>query len=306
MDLKEFFILSLLLCCAQFGWARMPRNYLDETSARHVNVMDFEAVGDGETDDSQKCSSAPTAVGVNGCDDVQINGLKFVNSQGMHVVLNKCNGVKISNVEISAPEDSPNTDGIHFQRCKNVEITNSVIGTGDDCISIGTATSNVNISKVFCGPGHGISVGSLGKHDSAAVEQIHVSNCTLRSTMYGARIKTWQGGSGFAKSITFEDIIIDSTDNPIVIDQYYCNGNHNCGNNTSAVEVSDVKFVNFQGTSSSKIAIKLACSETVACTDIHLRQVHLKTPESKEVKAYCLNVKGTSTDVNPDVPCLDN
>lgn len=28
--------------------------------------------------------------------------------------------------------------------------------TGDDCVSIGDQTTNINISHVKCGPGHGI------------------------------------------------------------------------------------------------------------------------------------------------------
>lgn len=53
---------------------------------------------------------------------------------------------------------------------------------GDDYISIetGTGTSNLNISSVSCGPGHGISIGRLGKNDSVAqVEQIQVTSCHL-------------------------------------------------------------------------------------------------------------------------------
>ncbi|PIA42464.1 hypothetical protein AQUCO_02000127v1 [Aquilegia coerulea] len=240
------------------------------------------------------------AIQINGCADFQMKGIKIFNSQQMHVAIDSCYGVQISDVWIVAPESSPNTDGIHIGSSKNVDISKSTIETGDDCISIGTGTSNVTISDIYCGPGHGISIGSLGKHGPAAVEQIYVYNCTFKGTQNGARIKTWQGGSGYAKDITFEDIILDSSDNPIIIDQYYCNGGDGCKNKTSAVKVSHVWFNNFRGTSSSKTAINLACSETVACEDIHLNHVHIMGVDSKEVVPYTLNVKGNMLDVKPE------
>lgn len=37
------------------------------------------------------------------------------------------------------------------------------------------------------------SIGSLGKQgEAAAVEEVHVKNCTLNATQNGLRIKTWQ------------------------------------------------------------------------------------------------------------------
>ncbi|KAF6161278.1 hypothetical protein GIB67_009165 [Kingdonia uniflora] len=74
----------------------------------------------------------------------------------MHLVLTGCQGAEISNVVITAPEDNPNTDGIHLGYSSNVEIFDTTIGTGDDCISIGNGTSDVKIHRVTCGPGHGI------------------------------------------------------------------------------------------------------------------------------------------------------
>lgn len=39
-----------------------------------------------------------------------------------------------------------------------------------------------------------------------------------------------QGGSGYAKNITFEDITLKAVKNPIIIDQYYCENSHSCKN----------------------------------------------------------------------------
>lgn len=64
--------------------------------------------------------------------------------------------VKVHNLRISAPSDSPNTDGIHIGDSTRISISRSEIGTGDDCISIGPGSKLVTISKVVCGPGHGI------------------------------------------------------------------------------------------------------------------------------------------------------
>lgn len=73
-----------------------------------------------------------------------------------HILVDSCENVKLQGVKVSAPGNSPNTDGIHVQYSSRVTIMNSRIGTGDDCISIGPGTSNLWIENIACGPGHGI------------------------------------------------------------------------------------------------------------------------------------------------------
>lgn len=64
---------------------------------------------------------------------------------------------------------------------------------GDDCVSIQTGCSNINVHNVNCGPGHGISIGSLGKENTkACVSNVTVRDVTLHNTLTGVRIKTWQ------------------------------------------------------------------------------------------------------------------
>ncbi|KAK6937225.1 Glycoside hydrolase, family 28 [Dillenia turbinata] len=92
-------------------------------------------------------------------------------------------GLKIKNspqstsesIIIKAPPTRPNTDGIHIDNTNVVQIYNTVISNGDACVSIGSGCFDVDLRNITFGPGHGISIDSLGNHNSRAC----VSNITL-------------------------------------------------------------------------------------------------------------------------------
>jgi polygalacturonase len=88
--------------------------------------------------------------------DVKIKWLTSLNSKGFHVSIYQSSGVTVQNMRISAPSNSPNTDGIHVQLSDHVIIRGANIQTGDDCISMGAGTNSVLIQDIHCGPGHGI------------------------------------------------------------------------------------------------------------------------------------------------------
>nr|CAD1831350.1 unnamed protein product [Ananas comosus var. bracteatus] len=249
------------------------------------------------------------------CSNVQLSNLKFINSPRMHVSIYQTVGAQIRGLTITSPEFSPNTDGLHVEKSQHVEILDSIIGTGDDCVSIGTETYDVNVTRITCGPGHGIrnynlklqKHWKLGKDDSEAiVEQINVSYCKFAGTTNGVRIKTWQGGSGYAKEITFSHITLYSVEKPIVIDQYYCVGDHNnCENKTSAVQVRDVHYSEVKGTSSSGIAISLACSETTPCAGITMENINIQsTNQGGDETTTCYNAQVNKKGyVVPSISC---
>lgn len=64
----------------------------------------------------------------------------------------------------TAPETSPNTDGIHTEQSVGVNITNHAYKNGDDRVSLGNGSQQITVTKVTCGPSHGIRVGSCGKY----------------------------------------------------------------------------------------------------------------------------------------------
>ncbi|THF98432.1 hypothetical protein TEA_029523 [Camellia sinensis var. sinensis] len=159
--------------------------------------------------------------------NVKINGLRSINSQVIHVAIAQCDNVNIQNLNVRASTSSLNTDGIHVESSTGVTITRSVFRTGDDCISIGPATTNVWIQRIACGPGHGISIGSLGNGlIEGGVQNVTVTGVVFTGTQNGVRIKTWaRPSNGFARNIEFRYVIMRNVGNPIIIDQEYCPNN---------------------------------------------------------------------------------
>ncbi|KAM3311416.1 hypothetical protein ACQJBY_031844 [Aegilops geniculata] len=162
------------------------------------------------------CPAATRSLTIYRSRNVVIQGLTSLNSAGIHVT------VQASTV-VSAPGDSPNTDGIHIKQSSDVAILNAVIGTGDDCISMVEGSSDVWIQGVTCGPGHGISIGSLGDTpEQVAVRNITVKAVTLAGTTNGLRIKSWaKANSGLVDGVAFSDVVMRNVRNPIIVDQNY-------------------------------------------------------------------------------------
>ncbi|XP_011082446.1 exopolygalacturonase clone GBGE184 [Sesamum indicum] len=206
--------------------------------------------------------------------NAQMSNLNFVDSMGFHVKVTDSSNVDIKNIKIRAPGKSPNTDGIHLSSAINVNITDSIIGTGDDCVSIGHGTYNILVARIICGPGHGLSVGSLGKRPTETnLKGLTIINCTLVGTTNGARIKTYHASPRIqATSILFQDILMERVKNPIIIDQHYDSKRRP---EQSSVKLSDIHFRNIRGSTISKVPVKLNCSSMFPCQGVELADINL-------------------------------
>ncbi|XP_031490765.1 exopolygalacturonase-like [Nymphaea colorata] len=257
---------------------------------------------------SANCKLLPTSLKFNFLTNSTIRRISSVDSKFFHMIIFGSENVKAHDLRISAPSDSPNTDGIHIGDSTGIAVSRSVIGTGDDCISIGPGSNLITISNIICGPGHGISVGSLGKYrDEKDVTDLRVRNCTFRNTTNGLRIKTWPAsGVLHAKNFTFEDIIMKNVHNPIIIDQKYCPYD-SCPTEEapSKVKISNVNFRNVKGTSTSQVAVNLICSKAFPCEGVTLSDIDLKyNGEEGKATSSCFNVNGFSSGTQVPPPCV--
>lgn len=59
-----------------------------------------------------------------------MQGLRVENSPKFQIVLDKCQDIHVQFLSFKSPADNPNTDGIHVENSKNIEIYHSTISIG--------------------------------------------------------------------------------------------------------------------------------------------------------------------------------
>ncbi|KAL4251280.1 glycosyl hydrolase 28 family protein [Abortiporus biennis] len=158
---------------------------------------------------------------------------------------------KIVAVSSNASAFPFNTDGFSAGGT-NLVFENNHIENGDDCLTVGNGAKNIVFRDSYCAGGHGLSIGSLGKGGQIAdVQDVLIENVTMQNTLYAARFKSWTGGNGLARNITWKDITFTNVPFPIYITQNYWDqgiGPKPNSSSTNNTHIQDFLFQNFVGT----------------------------------------------------------
>ncbi|KAL4185124.1 hypothetical protein AMTRI_Chr10g229030 [Amborella trichopoda] len=255
-------------------------------------------------EDDGDCPVGARSLVIKNCKNVRMNNLTSMSSKKFHIALDNSKGINLHGIKIRAPGNSPNTDGIHVDGSSDVLIRDASIQTGDDCISISPGTHDLHVEQVTCGPGHGISIGSLAHSlDEPGVQNVTVKNVVFHGTTNGLRIKSFaRKSNGFVKNIVYDGVVMNNVENPIIIDQKYCPHGH-CPNQKSGIKISDVMYKNITGSSTTKVAINFNCNASNPCNNIELQDVDL-TYKGKKGQASCTNANGKATGVVTPPSCL--
>jgi polygalacturonase len=145
-----------------------------------------------------------------------------MNSPNFHVSYDNGDGFTVWGVKVWSPERARNTDGIDPGNSTNVTITHSYFHTGDDQIAIkaasGKPTTHMSITHNHFYTGHGMSIGSP---TDGGASSILVSDLSIDGSDNGLRIKSNSTRGGLVHDVTFEDVCIRHTANPIFMDTNY-------------------------------------------------------------------------------------
>jgi polygalacturonase len=254
------------------------------------------------------------------------------------------NNIDISDTVIDAYSTTGsfpfNTDGFDVG-ATNVRITNSMIFNGDDAIAVQSGAHNVLFQGGTIGyQTHGMSIGSLGQDQTAFanVTNIHFDDITVINGVYGARFKSWKGGQGIAKNITWSNIRTYNVTFPIFVTQSYINqggsqtqlqnGATAARPNNSSVIMQDFTWSDFTGTINTfspgdgscvtdpcwynvglpnlqhTEAVIIECNTNVSCSNFELQNIQVFPQTLAASTAVCINATST---LNPKLgfPCAN-
>jgi polygalacturonase len=164
--------------------------------------------------------------------DLIFEGVTLANSPSWTLHPLNCTEVRAANLSITAPADSPNTDGLNPESSTGVTIAGIHFTVGDDCIALKSGkvamakqvlrpTRNVQISNCHMQDGHGAVV--IGSEMASGVYDIRVRDCLFTGTDRGLRIKTrrGRGRNAIVRDIRFDNIRMDGVGTPFVINSFY-------------------------------------------------------------------------------------
>ncbi|HEV8469647.1 MAG TPA: glycoside hydrolase family 28 protein [Candidatus Limnocylindria bacterium] len=162
--------------------------------------------------------------------NVLVEGITATNSPAWTINPVRCENVTVTNVTIFNPADSPNTDGINPDSCRDVRISDCHIDVGDDCITLksGIETEDPskrgpceNIAIANCTMAHGHGGVVIGSETSGDVRNVVIANCIFTGTERGIRIKTRRGRGGVVEDVRATNIIMRDVLVPFTMNLYY-------------------------------------------------------------------------------------
>jgi len=153
------------------------------------------------------------------CKNVAVRDVKLLNSPYWTLFMLGCNDIQIRGLLIENPPATANGDGIDIDCCKNVTISDCIIRSGDDSI---TVRGNPRV---------------LGEGDWTC-ENVVVTNCILSTPCNAIRVGV---GDGHVRNCLFNNIVITETSRGICLISLY----RKTERSKHGTCIEDIHFSNF-------------------------------------------------------------
>lgn len=192
--------------------------------ARDVQNIGIEGSGtiDGqgksfpEPGDTKK--NRPKMIRLMNCSHIRLHDVTLKSPASWTTEWRSCTDIAVDGVTIFSRANS-NGDGLDFDGCKNVRVSNSTFDTSDDSICLQTSSlenpcqditiMNCNFSSRWAG----IRIGLLSR---ANFENVAVTNCTFRDHKdSGVKIQMMEGAE--MKNMIFSNLVMKNVPRPVFL-----------------------------------------------------------------------------------------
>lgn len=245
-------------------------------------------------------------------DSIQISHLTLINSPSWNVHPTYSSNILIQGITISAPVNSPNTDGINPDSCTNTRIEDCYIVSGDDCVAVksgwdeygisyGMPTQQLVIRRLTCiSPTSAVI--ALGSEMSGGIQDVRAEDILAINSESGVRIKTGVGRGGFVKDIYVKGFTMHT-----MKWAFWMTGNYGShpDDKYDPKAIPTIQNINYRDMVADdvKMAARLEGISGDPFTEICISNVTISlAAKPKKVQWACTDVAGISSDVTPK-PC---
>ena len=248
-----------------------------------------------ENKDNSNQPGRPITITFYNSTNLLVDHLTIIQPQFWATFVTYSKNVTISNVYVNATSNDQyltvNTDGSDTWNSQDILFENWVVQNQDDCIAAKGNTTNLHVKNVTCYESTGMTIGSVGQYPLAPdyVENVLFEDVRLINSFDGAYIKTWQGmtqnstlngdagggGTGYVRNVTFRNFELTNVGLPIQITQCIYSESSSDTCDTSKMQISNITWENFTGTSQYNIAASLYCTSSHKCPDIYFKGVNI-------------------------------
>ena len=285
-----------------------------------VNVTDVALIGEGVLDGQadkadwwlhhrvKRGAWRPRMLFLNHCQGVTVQGLTFRNSPCWNLHPYFSRELQFLNISVTAPADSPNTDGFDPESCEHILLAGAHFSLGDDCIAIKsgklymgarykTPCSDLEISHCLMENGHGGM--TCGSEMAGGVNKVYLHDCLMRNTDRGLRIKTrrGRGEQGVIDDIVFENVVMERVGTPYVVNAlYFCDPD----GKTAYVQSREKQLVDERTPRIGRIAFRDVRATDVTCAGyfLGLPELPIECVEMENVSITC------AADAAPMAPAM--
>ena len=186
--------------------------------AKHATSIAFAGHGtiDGNGHLKNFKTERPVLLRLLECSDIQMNNITLINPASWTTAWLYCDNINVDGITILSRVNY-NGDGLDFDGCTNVRVSNSNFDNSDDCICLQASRPDKPCRDVvinnctFTTKWGGIRVGLLSRGD---IHSVAVTNCTFRDIEdSGLKIQQCEGGE--MRNMVFSNLVMENVPRPI-------------------------------------------------------------------------------------------
>lgn len=197
--------------------ANLDRCFIYAEDAEDIAIDGSGVIdGQGAAFPNPGCDQRPMLIRMLRCRGVRISGVVLRDPAAWTTAFLACREIRASGLRISSRANR-NGDGLDFDACEDVVVSDCRIDGSDDCICLqnsfpSLACRNIVVSNcVLSGRWAGMRIGLLS---SGPIEDVVVTGCVMRDLgCSGIKIQATEGGS--IRNMLFADLVMRNVPRPL-------------------------------------------------------------------------------------------